>query len=145
MDIHSLQPKTPLKSRKVIGRGGKKGTYSGKGMKGQKARSGAHISPLFAGGAPTLMGQGSQTTHIMRGQKNIVNLTKKNNTTILNIKGIDKVFSKGETVNIESLIERGLIKKRVNIVKILAKGESKNKFVFENLELSKTVQEKYSL
>ena len=81
----------------------------------------------------------------MRGQKNIVNLTKKNNTTILNIKDIDKVFSKGETVNIESLIERGLIKKRVNIVKILAKGESKNKFVFENLELSKTVQEKYSL
>lgn len=46
MQIHQLQRKTKLKKRKRIGRGGKRGTYSGRGVKGQRSRAGRHLQPL---------------------------------------------------------------------------------------------------
>jgi len=45
MQLHSLQPKTSRSSKKRVGRGGKRGTYSGKGQKGQKSRAGAKMRP----------------------------------------------------------------------------------------------------
>lgn len=45
MQLHQIKPSHKLKTKKRIGRGGKKGTYSGKGMKGQKSRAGAKIRP----------------------------------------------------------------------------------------------------
>jgi len=46
MQLHELQPTHKTKTSKRIGRGGKKGTYSGRGMKGQKSRAGARMQPL---------------------------------------------------------------------------------------------------
>ena len=54
MQIHQLKL-NKRKSRKRVGRGGKRGTFSGRGMKGQKARSGAKIDPLFEGGRSSLV------------------------------------------------------------------------------------------
>jgi len=45
MQLHQLQPIHKNKVKKRIGRGGKRGTYSGRGQKGQKARAGAKIKP----------------------------------------------------------------------------------------------------
>ncbi len=45
MQLHQVKPKTKLKTHKRVGRGGKRGTYSGKGQKGQKSRSGHVIRP----------------------------------------------------------------------------------------------------
>ncbi|KKP29686.1 MAG: hypothetical protein UR15_C0010G0005 [Parcubacteria group bacterium GW2011_GWA2_31_28] len=45
MQLHQIQTKNSLKKSKRIGRGGKRGTYSGKGIKGQKSRAGAKIRP----------------------------------------------------------------------------------------------------
>lgn len=45
MQLHDIQPKSRRKKKKRIGRGGKKGTYCGKGVKGQKSRAGAKIRP----------------------------------------------------------------------------------------------------
>ena len=45
MLLRDLKPKTSKKSKKRIGRGGKRGTYSGRGIKGQKARAGHRIRP----------------------------------------------------------------------------------------------------
>ena len=45
MQLHQLQPIHDLKGKKRIARGGKRGTYSGRGQKGQKSRSGAKIRP----------------------------------------------------------------------------------------------------
>lgn len=45
MQLHGLQPSNPRKKKKRIGRGGKRGTYSGRGIKGQKSRSGHRIRP----------------------------------------------------------------------------------------------------
>ena len=54
MQIHELNTKK-RKAKKTIGRGGKRGTYSGKGNKGQKARSGGSMDPLFEGGRSSLV------------------------------------------------------------------------------------------
>jgi len=45
MLIHELQPEHPGRDKKRIARGGKRGTYSGRGHKGQKSRSGRNIRP----------------------------------------------------------------------------------------------------
>lgn len=45
MQLHQVKSKTELKKHKRVGRGGKRGTYSGKGQKGQKSRSGHVIRP----------------------------------------------------------------------------------------------------
>ena len=49
MQLHELRPKHKIKKRKRIGRGGKRGTYSGRGMKGQKSRAGARFEPIIRG------------------------------------------------------------------------------------------------
>jgi large subunit ribosomal protein L15 len=43
MQLHQIKPKTKLKKRKRIGRGGKKGRYCGRGIKGQRARAGRKL------------------------------------------------------------------------------------------------------
>src|SRR3990167_8914073 len=50
MDLSKLQSKTRRKSEKRVGRGGKRGTYSGGGTKGQKSRAGSGVKPGFRGG-----------------------------------------------------------------------------------------------
>jgi len=45
MQLHELQPDHKSKTKKRIGRGGKRGTFSGKGVKGQKSRAGRKIRP----------------------------------------------------------------------------------------------------
>lgn len=47
MQLHELQPKHKLKKQKRIGRGGKRGTYSGRGIKGQKSRAGRKLKPAI--------------------------------------------------------------------------------------------------
>ena len=47
MQIHELKPKHKTKGRMRVGRGGKKGTYSGRGNKGQSARAGRKMVPII--------------------------------------------------------------------------------------------------
>jgi len=47
MQLHQLKPSHKRKKKKIIGRGGKRGTTSGRGTKGQKSRSGANIRPAI--------------------------------------------------------------------------------------------------
>jgi len=45
VQLHNIQPNTKRKTPKRVGRGGKRGTYSGRGLKGQKSRAGRKIRP----------------------------------------------------------------------------------------------------
>ena len=47
MQLHTLQPLNSLKGKKRVGRGGKRGTYSGRGQKGQRSRAGRKIRPAM--------------------------------------------------------------------------------------------------
>ncbi|KPJ73361.1 50S ribosomal protein L15, partial [Parcubacteria bacterium DG_74_1] len=47
MQLHEIKPIHKLKKSKRIGRGGKRGTYSGRGIKGQKSRAGRRFKPVI--------------------------------------------------------------------------------------------------
>lgn len=121
MQINTLKIKTPKKKKKTIGRGGKKGTYSGKGNKGQKARSGAKVDPLFEGGRSTLIDHMKKK----RGFKSLV--TK---ATTVNILKLEENFADKSVVSIEELVKAELIRKSqaTSRVKILGNSAITKKF-----------------
>lgn len=134
MQIHELAVKKK-KQIKRIGRGGKRGTYSGRGSKGQKARSGAKINPLFEGGRSSLV----ERLKKMGGFKSIA--PKK---TIVNLNGLDKNFKDGDVVDSKSLVKTGLIDKMKakNGVKILGDGKITKKLeIDKKILLSKSAEE----
>lgn len=135
MQINTLQLKNKKKRRKLVGRGGKKGTYSGRGNKGQKARSGAHVDPLFEGGRSTLIDH-------MKKKKGFKSLKIKYG--IINIEKLENKFNDGDTINKESLVKSGIIDKITAKagVKILGKGKLTKKLsVDKKILLSKSAKE----
>ncbi|HRZ95082.1 MAG TPA: uL15m family ribosomal protein [Candidatus Moranbacteria bacterium] len=135
MQINSLKLKNRRKKRKTIGRGGKKGTYSGKGNKGQKARSGAKVDPLFEGGRSTLIDH-------MKKKRGFKALNCKK--AIINLENISKKFKSGDLVSAESLIKAGLVDKMEakNGIKVLGGKDIKIKLSFDKkILLSKSVKE----
>ncbi|MCK9378715.1 MAG: 50S ribosomal protein L15 [Candidatus Moranbacteria bacterium] len=115
MQIHELKVKSK-KNRKRIGRGGKRGTYSGKGNNGQKARSGAKRDYIFEGGKSTLI----ERLKKVRGFKSIA--PKK---LVLSLDMLEKKFANGETVNFETLVAKKVFRKNEisSGVKILGTGK----------------------
>lgn len=148
MQLHQLKLVYKKKSRKRVGRGGKQGTYSGRGIKGQKSRAGRKPRQGFAGGDTPLSKRlpkqkGSVgKVKIRRGSKSARFRVK---AFVLNLRDIEKKFKAGEIVSQQSLLKKGLIDKiggRIPQVKILGEGEIKKKLEFKGVKLSKSVQEK---
>ncbi|MBD3300289.1 MAG: 50S ribosomal protein L15 [Candidatus Moranbacteria bacterium] len=121
MQIHQLKPDNKSKSRKRVGRGGKRGTYSGKGMKGQNSRSGTGGTHIVEKG---------RTSWVKRFPK----LGGFNSVFLPNIvvktSLLEKNYKSGETVNLKSLLEKKLISKpkkgqskKIQRVKILYDGK----------------------
>jgi len=129
--MHQLQAKSKRKKR--IGRGGKKGTYSGKGLKGQKSRAGRKMVPAIRElikKYPKLRGYRTQKSN--------------SNIAVVNLADISKKFKESEVVNPKTLLEKGLIRRikgRVPKVKILAKGKLDKKIKIENCKFSKKAEE----
>lgn len=132
MQLHSLKLKLKRKKKKIIGRGGKKGTYSGKGMKGQKARSGAHVKPLFEGGRSTLIDH-------MKKKRGFKSLSAK--AAIVQLADIDKNFKDGEEITAEALIKVGLVDKMEagNGIKILGLSGQGGKDIKKNFSFDKNI------
>jgi large subunit ribosomal protein L15 len=120
MQINELKVK-PRKKKKTIGRGGKRGTYSGKGNKGQKARSGGNVDPLFEGGRSSL----TERLKKLKGFK-----SSKPKRININLNDIERNFKENDIINIENLIKSGLIGKieAKRGVKILGDGKLTKKF-----------------
>jgi len=119
------------KNRKRVGRGDASGhgTYSTKGMKGQKARSG--VSNLKRLG----MRQQLLQTPKSRGFKS---LQPKNQ--IVSVSAINSNFKDGEVVNHAVLLEKDLIKSLSEPVKVLGKEKLTVKVKFEKVKMSTSVQ-----
>ena len=134
MQLHQLKPSHKLKNRKRVGRGGKHGSYSGKGIKGQSSRSGARFQPLIR--------QVIKRYPKLRGYKF---KSFKNDGAILNIEILDKNFESGEKITPQILIDKKLIHKikgKIPQIKILGKGEIKKSLIFEGLKISGSAKEK---
>lgn len=144
MQLHELKPTIKKKHRKRVGRGGKRGTYSGRGLKGQKSRAGAGIKPGFRGGDTPLW----KKFHKARGASKKLDIKKPGfqvrhpKPEIVNLRDLDKRFTEGETVSPKTLIEKRLVKKTKYGVKILGKGDLRKKLTFKGVTMSKVAKEK---
>jgi len=138
MQLHQLKPIHKLKKRKRIGRGGKRGTYSGRGMKGQRARAGRKMKPVIRElikKYPKLRGYRQK----LKAQNS------KLKTAILNLEVLEKKFNTGEKITPEILLEKRIIRKikgKIPLVKILAKGEISKKLIIEGCQMSESAKEK---
>ena len=145
MQSYQLKPNHKNKSRKRVGRGGKRGTYSGRGIKGQKSRAGKKPRVDFAGGdtsmtkrLPKQRGQSGKLKKIRKGVKS-ARLTAK--PIIVQLKDIENKFKKGEVVSLKSLFNKGLVSKiRKSIPQVKIFGESKKELKFKGVRLTKKLK-----
>lgn len=147
MDLSNLQPKIRRKIAQRVGRGGKRGTYSGKGMKGQKSRAGAGFKPGFRGGDnriwqlfPKQRGSSKKPGSNRSHKKHRFFQLRHDKPAILNL-GQLNIFDDGQLITPGLLAEKGLISFDVD-VRILGDGELKKKFEFKGMAFSKSAKDK---
>lgn len=136
MDLHELKPAPgATHRRKRVGRGSGSGhgTYSGRGIKGQKARSGGQISPRFEGGQLPLV----KRLPFRRGFVNIF----RTEYAEVNLGSLDK-FPAGATVDAAALAAARIIKSPLQPVKVLGEGELDRPLVVVANKFSATARAK---
>lgn len=136
MKLHELSPAAGSKKEvKRIGRGAgsDQGKTAGKGHKGQKARAGRGMRPGFEGGQMPL-----QRRVPKRGFVNIFG----KEFSIVNVSALDQSFEDGAVVDIDALIEKGLVKKVLDGVKILGNGEISKKLTVQVNAYSEAAKQK---
>ena len=138
MYLNSLNYK--VKTRKIrLGRGigSRKGKTSGRGHKGQKARSGVAIKSF----------EGGQMPLYRRLPKRGFNPIKKNNIAIINLQQLQEFISKGKLntkilINLKELKKNKILKNKINKIKLLGNGDIKDKINLEVDFISKSAKEK---
>jgi len=134
MQLHNLKKHSSHRVKKLIGRGGKRGTTSGRGTKGQKARAGNKRRPEMRDIIKKLPK--------LRGYRfNPVSVKP----AVVNLATLDKIFKDGELINPTVLLAKKLIKRergQVPAVKILATGDLTKKLKFENCLVSASAKAK---
>ncbi len=133
MQVHQLQPKHISKDRKIVGRGGKKGTYSGKGGKGQTARAGRKLAPIIR--------ELIKRYPKLKGYRRFETL---DTVAVVNLKKLENVVKDGDVVTPAYLIEKGLvrnIKGKTPEIKILGTGKLEKKVSFENVTVSASAKD----
>ena len=136
MKLHELAPaagSTKENFRKGRGAGSGNGKTAGKGHKGQNARSGGGVRPGFEGGQIPLSRRLPK-----RGFNNIF----AKEYAIVNVETINGAFEDGAVVNAETLIEKGVVKKLLDGVKVLGRGEITKKVTVKASCFSASAKEK---
>jgi large subunit ribosomal protein L15 len=125
LNLSNLQPAGRRRARKRVGRGlgSGKGRYSGRGIKGQKSRSGSHkMRPGFEGGQnPVYMRLGKQRGPYSKDAMPMG--PHRTSTQPVNVASLEERFDAGAEVTLEALVEKGLIKNTRADVKLLGQGE----------------------
>jgi large subunit ribosomal protein L15 len=143
LNLSNLSPAQAREDRKRVGRGlgSGKGRYSGRGIKGQKSRSGHHKMPAgFEGG---------QTKLFMRLGKLRGNTSAdampigpfRTYTQPINVRDLDR-FDAGAEVTPETLVEKGLLKNTKIDIKLLGDGELTKKLTVRVHAISASAREK---
>jgi large subunit ribosomal protein L15 len=144
LNLSNLRPAQARKDRKRIGRGlgSGKGRYSGRGIKGQKSRSGSAKMPAgFEGGqmpldmrAPKLRGNTSADAMPIGPFRTY--------SQPVNLRDLDRVFADGDTVDLEAMVAKGLLKNTKTDVKVLGTGELSKKLSVTAHSFSASAREK---
>lgn len=133
MALHNLKPvEGSRKNRKRLGRGSGSGTgkTSGRGQKGQLARSGGKTRLGFEGG---------QTPLYRRIPKRGFTKPNRKEYAIINVEDLN-VFEDGSTVAPADFVEKGLIKNEKNDVKVLGYGTLERKLTVKAAKFSASAQ-----
>lgn len=133
MQVHQLQKNSTFKDKKRVGRGGKKGTYCGKGGKGQKGRSGARFKPLVR--------EWLKKYPKLRGY----NFNTQTEVSVLNLAQLEASFKSNDVINPAVLISKRIIRKvdgKTPTIKILGNGEITKSLIIEKCIVSAKAKEK---
>ncbi|MBP3495564.1 MAG: 50S ribosomal protein L15 [Clostridia bacterium] len=135
MKLHELSPAAGSAKaawRKGRGPGSGNGKTAGKGHKGQNARSGGGVRPGFEGG---------QLPLYRKLPKRGFNNKFAKVYSIINVSDLNK-FENGATVNLETLVNCGIVRKENDGLKVLGNGELKKSLTVEAAIFSATAKEK---
>lgn len=124
MQLHELKTKYEKRGKKRVGRGGKRGTTAGKGQKGQRARAGHRIHSV-------------EKYLILKFPKlrGVKNKSRRKDATVVNLTGLGALAKDGK-LNKKILLEKGIIKKMSEPIKILNNGDLKEAVMIEGIEVS---------
>ena len=132
MKLHELEKNIGATHRKKrLGCG--RGSGLGKGQKGQKARSGVSISPVFEGGQLPL--------YRRLPKRGFSNYLFKTEYAVINISDLNK-FDNGTVVTPALLKEKGIIKKQLKGIKVLGNGKLEKKLTIQAHKFSASALEK---
>ncbi len=135
MQLHNLKKNTNNKESRQVGRGGKRGKTSGRGTKGQNARSGRKKRPELRDvikRIPKLRG---------RGKNSLKSFVQK--LVPVNIGDLNATFENGAEVTLATLLEKGLTRTssgKTLGVKILGKGEITKAVTIKGLKVSESAK-----
>lgn len=133
MKLHDLKPTPGTKPKKIRrGRGdsGKQGSFSGRGVKGQNARTGGGVRLGFEGGQTPLFRR-------MPKKRGFTPINRVHYTAV-SLASLNRVFTDGETVSPQTLIEKRLLHAN-ETPKIVGGGKLDKKLTFENVAMTKSV------
>ena len=136
MKLHELEKNIgATHSKKRLGRGSGSGLgkTSGKGQKGQKARSGVSINPVFEGGQLPL--------YRRLPKRGFTNYKFRTRYAVINVEDLN-VFKDGTLVTCALLKEKGMINKELDGIKVLGNGNLEKKLTIQANKFSKSALEK---
>ena len=136
MKLHELEKNigaTHRKKRVGNGRGSGLGKTCGRGQKGQKARSGGSINPVFEGGQLPL--------YRRLPKRGFSNYLFKKEYAVINLGDLN-VFENGTLVTPALLKEKGIIKKQLSGIKVLGNGKLEKKLTIQANKFSASAIEK---
>ena len=134
MQLHQLKPIHKRKKKKRVGRGGKRGHFSGAGIKGQKSRAGRKMQPVIR--------ELIKRYHKLRGYRK---KTLREDVIGVNLDVLNKAFKEGEVVSPRVLTQRRIVRKiggRIPEIKILGKGKINKKLNIRDCYFSQSARKK---
>ncbi len=134
MQTHQLKNSSRNKTGKRVGRGGKRGTYSGRGGKGQTARAGRNFRPIIR--------EVLKRYPKLRGHRNRAAGAA---GFAVNLAALEAGFENGAVIDPRILIEKNIVRRiggKTPRVKILGRGEISKKFNIAGCEISAAAKAK---
>ena len=154
MQINDIKRNTKRKKHVQVGRGGKRGKTSGRGMNGQKSRPGTgKILTSFVGGQKARAGHKIRPEirdmikklPKQRGRGKNINTPNSEAYFVVNVSTLDSIFENGDKVTPQTLFEKGLLRKNKGMlpkVKILGQGDLSKKLQIKNCAVSGSAVQK---
>jgi len=135
-DFNLYAPEGANKKKRIVGRGSSsgRGTTAGRGNKGQQSRSGGKVYVGFEGGQMPL--------YRRIAKRGFSNYPFRKDYEVFNLRDIEIRYENGETVNRESLIAKGLLKKVNSLTKLLGDGNITKKLTIDVDKVSASAKEK---